>query len=290
MVGTSKHGFDQKLKQDVWLLAEEFPDSSSLLKGLHTAKIDKGRITILTLEALMQRCKSPASTRNVVRNVSGLIRFFLETRDDAKPGITLTGASSVVLLRDYLQSVAERGRTVPGDVKTSLNTRSEALGVPWPLDNPLVCAAAQVESSEIPKHAPPMKLDTVKKIELMALNVEVAPSKRAFAAGILLMTYTSLRFSDVQRLRILEVNEDSIRGTLLQSKTKKPHGLPRPWACPHTGVTGSAMWINPLIDFHDAHAKRNGSKPSSVFPDLAAGGNSRRMNLPPIPRPEENSR
>ena len=76
---SSKHGFDHKLKRESWLLAEEFSEPSALIKGFHTAGLDKERITILTLEALMQRCKSPASTRGVVRNVSGLIRFFLDT-------------------------------------------------------------------------------------------------------------------------------------------------------------------------------------------------------------------
>ena len=121
----------------------------------------------------------------------------------------------MVLLQDYLESVAERVRAVPGAVKTSLIAWSEALGLPWPHDNPLACAAAQVESSEIPKHAQPMKLDTIETPESMALNVEIDPLKRAFAFGILLMAYASLRFSDVQRLRILEVGEDSAHG--------KPH-------------------------------------------------------------------
>ena len=263
-----KQGYDPKLKQDLWLLAEEFPDPPTLIKGFHTAKLDRGRITILTIEALMRRCKSPASNRGVIKNVSGLVKFLLDTRGGLKPGIALTGDTSVVLLRDYLQSVAERGRAVPGAVKTSLSTWSETLGVPWPLDNPLVCAAAQVESNEAPKHAPPVKLDTVKKLENMALNVEVTPCKRAFASGALLMTYTCLRFSDVQRLRIHEVNEGSVRGTLLQSKTKKPHGLPWPWACPRMGVSGSTERIARLIDFRNAHEKQNGSMPSFVFPRL----------------------
>ena len=100
-----------------------------------------------------------------------------------------------------------------------------------------------------------MKLDTVEKLEEIALNVEVAPFKRAFSAGVLLMTFASLRFSDVQRLRSLEMDEDSVYGTLLQSKTKRPHGLPWPWACPLTGVTGSNKWEIPIFDFHRAHAK-----------------------------------
>ena len=66
--------------------------------------------------------------------------------------VTLTGEASVALLLDYLESVADRGRAVPGAVKSSLITWSEAIGAPWPLDNPLACVAAQVESGEIPKH------------------------------------------------------------------------------------------------------------------------------------------
>ena len=131
----------------------------------------------------MQRCKSPASTRGVVENVSGLIQFFLDPRGESNPdGITLTGEASVVLLRGYLESFADRGRTVPGDVKTPLIARSEAIDAPWPLDNPLVGAAAHVESSEIPKHAPPTKHDTTKKLESLALEVEISPFKRAFAS------------------------------------------------------------------------------------------------------------
>ena len=263
----SNRVFDSKLREAIWLLAEEFSETSTLLRGFHDAKLNRERIAALTLEAVMQRRKSPASTRGVIRNVSGLITFSLANREDSS-GVALTGEGSVVLLHDYLESVADRGRTVPGAVKTSLSTWSESLGISWPLETPLVCAAAQVESNETPKHAPPMKLDTVKKLEELAVNVEVAPFKRAFAAGILLMTYTSLRFSDVQRLRTLAVNEDSIHGTLLQSKTKKPHGLPWPRACPRTGVTGATTWVEPLLDFHRAHEKLNGTPPSFVFPCL----------------------
>ena len=158
MVGSSKHGVDRKLKQGAWLRAAELSGTSAMLKGFYTEKLDNERIAALAIEALMRRFKSPASTLGVIRNVSGAIRFFLDTRGGSKPGVALTGDNSVVLLRDYLKSVAERGRTGPGAVKASLSTLSEALGVPWPLDNPSVCVAEQVESSEILKHAPPMDL------------------------------------------------------------------------------------------------------------------------------------
>ena len=34
------------------------------------------------------------------------------------------------------------------------------------------------------------------------------------------------------------------------------------------GVFGSTEWANPLIEFHVAHEKQNGSMPSFVFPRL----------------------
>ena len=217
----------------------------------------------------MRRRKSPDSARAVIKNVSGRVQCFLDSLGESNPdGVTLTGESPVVLLRDYLESVADRGRTVPGAVKTSLITRSEALGVPWPIDNPLVCAAAQVESNQVPKHDPPMRLETIKQLGALSINVEMTPLKRAFASGIRLVTYTRLRFSGVQRFQSLEINEDSIRGTLLQSETKKPHGIPWPWACPRMGASGSTKWATPLIEFHVAHEKLNGPRPAFVSPWL----------------------
>ena len=186
---SSKQAFDLKLRQAVWLLADGFSDTSTLSRGFRDAKLNKERITALAIDALMRRCKSPASARCVIQNVSGMIQFPIDTRDESNPaGFTLTGEAPVALLHGYLEAVDDRGRTVPGAVKTSLITWSEALGAPWPPGNPLVCAAAQVESSEIPKHAPPMKPDTIKKLDSVALNVEIYPFKRTFASGILLMT------------------------------------------------------------------------------------------------------
>ena len=179
-----KQAFDPKIRQALWLLAEEFSGSSTLLRGFRDAKLNKERIASLTLEALAHRRKSPAAARGVIKNASGLIQFPIDSRGESHPeGVALTGDASVVLLRDYLESVADRCRTVPGAVKTSLSTWPDALGAPWPLGNPLVFSAAHVGSSEIHKHDPPTKLDTFKKLESMALNVEIAPFKRAFPLG-----------------------------------------------------------------------------------------------------------
>ena len=236
---SSNPAFGLDIRQAAWRLADELSNTSALLIGFHDAKLNKERITALTIEALTRRCKSPDSTHAAIKNVSELLQFFLDARGEPNPdGVTLTGDSSVVLLRDYLESVSDRGLSVPGAVKTSLITWSEAIGAPWPIDNPLVCAAAQVGSNQVPKHDPPMKFGDIKMLGALSINVEITPIKRSFPSGILLMTYKSLRFSDAQRLRIIEINEDSARGTLPQSKNKKPptayrgHGHARAWVLP----------------------------------------------------------
>ena len=94
-VGTTSHPFGPKLLQAVWFMAEEFSNTSTLLNGFYEAKLNKGRIAALTIEALMQRCMSPAPTRNVAKNVSGHIQFSLETRGESNPtGVALTGDTS----------------------------------------------------------------------------------------------------------------------------------------------------------------------------------------------------
>ena len=82
------------------------------------------------------------------------------------------------------------------------------------------------------------------------------------------MTYASLRFSDVQRIRSLETNDGSVNGTLLRSKTKKPNGQNWPWACPQTGVAGERGWIQPILDLRTAYARVNGHQLGYAFPRL----------------------
>ena len=81
----AKQGFDSTLREAVWLLDGEFPNTSTLLQGFYKTNLNKERIFALTLEALMQRCKSPASTRGVIRNANGIIDFFLENRNGDNP-------------------------------------------------------------------------------------------------------------------------------------------------------------------------------------------------------------
>ena len=204
---------DDNLKSTSWELANEFSSTSNLLTGMYKAHATKGKIKLLAIEAISLRAKSAAAMRGIAKHVSGMVRFYLDARDESK--VELTGDESVVLLRDYLESMGGRGRTAPATAKHALTVWAEALGIDWPLSHALVCSAAIVESDETPKKAPSMRLTTIRALGGTAINKFVAPYKRAVADGVILTTYASLRFSDVQRIRSFGINEDSVRDTLL---------------------------------------------------------------------------
>ena len=233
---------------------------------MYEAQVPKDKIVLLVIEALSGRAKSQSTLKGVVRFVQGFVKFFIDTKaSDAECKMELTGEKSVVLLHDYFESLADRGRTAPSAAKHALGVWAEALEIDWPLSHALINSATSVENNETPKQAPAMSLDTLRKLENMACDKLVTPFKRAFAAGIILMTYASLRFSDAQRIRSFEVNNDSIHGTLLNCKTRKAHGLFWPWARPREGITGPRYWVQPLIEMRDAYKKTNGCEPSFTF-------------------------
>ena len=262
----TKTTFCESVKTSALNLASKFRESATLLKSLLGTQIPDDKITLLVLDAVTTRAKSLASAKNVLRRVNGLIQFYLDARNESS--VTHTGESSLVLIRDYIESLSERGRTAPAAGKHALTVWADAIGIDWPLTNPLVLSASVVETSEEPKQAPAMELSTVKAIDALSDNPEVSVYKRAFAAGLLLMAYASLRFADVQRLRTFEVNIDSAHGTLLSSKTKKQHGQHCPWACPRQGLTGSRDWVRPILDLRTAYRKVNGLDMSYTYPRI----------------------
>ena len=263
-LNSGKPPFDSCLKTAVLDLALNFAETPPLLRGFWKPWVEKERIVVLTLDAAMQQCKSAPKTKSKVENVSGIVRYFLDFRPDDK--VTPTGESSLVLIRDYLEQAASRGRTAPASIRRPLNNWDTALQIDWPPDHSLANSACAVEHTTPPKQAPAMALSTIKLLECIAINKEVAPFKRQFPAGILLMSFASLRFPDAQRLKSLEVNSDSVYGTLLQYKAKKPRGLDWPWACPILGMTGAMEWIQPILDYSNAHIRTNGALPSFTFP------------------------
>lgn len=191
------------------------------------------------------QAKSAPTVGSIAKLISGLVRFYIENRGEIQ--LHLAGPEKVTPIRDYLELAAERGRTDLSTVKHAQNLRAEAIGIERLLPNPRVASAAVVEATDAPSQAPAMAITTVRALEEMARNGRETPYKRAFAAGILRMTYAIARFSDAQPLRPFEINRDSVRGALIARTSRKAHGEFRPCASPGGGGTGSRGRARPLF-------------------------------------------
>ena len=125
---------------------------------MYNAQVPKDKITLWAIDALSVRERTPTTLKSIIKHVSGLVSFYLETRKEAK--CELTGEHSVALPRDYLESLAERGRTSPASAKHALTVWPDALNIDWPPSHAIVTSAASAESNEPAKQAPAMSLAT----------------------------------------------------------------------------------------------------------------------------------
>ena len=199
--------------------------------------------------------------------MASLLGFFpdSELSDTAETA----GQDSVLALHDFFESLHVRGQTVPRTARSALSVFKDALGAPWLLDHPLIASAVAVDDPTPPKQAPSRPLALVIKFDAIASDHLAESGKRLFASSILLAAPASLRFADVQRLKTLETNESSVYGTLLPSRTKRPHVIGRPFASPLSGLNNSAAWIKPVLDFRAAFVRTNGVEPSFLTPKLS---------------------
>ena len=191
----------------------------------------------------MQRCKSEPGTRLADKNAEGPARPFIDANKDGD--MALTGGNSAIVISDYLEDAATRGRAVPAAIKHSLTCCAGPLQIDWRLGRSLISSEAVIEANASPRRAPPMASETAKHIYRIATNIEVSPFKRASAACALLVTYASLRFPGSHSLLTFVANEDSVFGILTSCKAKRPHGPDWPWARPMLGVAGSRDLVAP---------------------------------------------
>ena len=234
--------------------------------GYGARRFPRWGTTLLVIEAGGTCSKSLAMTKSIVKHVNGIVRFYLDPRSES--AAALNGDGSLAPLRDYLESLSEPGRTTPAPGRHALSVWADALGIDWPANNPLVIPAAHDESTEGPKQAQAMDMGAVRRIGILSTNPAVCLLKRAYAAGISPMTYACRRFADAQRLRTPEANEDSARGAVADSKTKKQHGQHWPRDCPLMGITKSTERANPLLEMRASYAKVNGRDMPYTSPRL----------------------
>ena len=102
--------------------------------------------------------------------------------------------------------------------------------------------------------------------ERIATDASTPFPRRLFAAAILLMSYATLRFGDVQGMGAMEANNSVLRGTMWKVKAKKAAAAV--WATPRAGATGAADWHVPLLVWNCGYAAERGSPPTFALPQI----------------------
>ena len=97
-----------------------------------------------------------ASVSASAKHVSAYVRF---VNDAGGPSdCSLAGPGSELRLHSYLESLRPRGPTVPGTALSALAVWAEALGIDWPVANPLVKASTVSRSDRTVRHAPAFRV------------------------------------------------------------------------------------------------------------------------------------
>ena len=278
--------FPSDLPSAVWSVVSRLRSVSSLLSGADCSALPATRCADIATKAIKGRLRSASSIKSALGHVASFLDFFSDS--ELSDTAEIAGNDSVLALHDFFESLHVRGQTVPRTARSALSVFNDALGAPWPLEHPLIVSAVAVDDPTPPKQAPSFPLALVIEFDAIASDPLVASGKRLLASAILLMALTSLRFADVQRLKALGANESSVYGTLLSSKTKRPHGLDWPFAAPISGFNNSPAWLKPVRDFRAAFVRTNGVEPSFLIPKLSFRGILNALRRFRIVLPEEN--
>ena len=250
-----------------WAVLSPLKEHSSLLFDVGLHDVSPMKLAALAMKAVRGRLRSSASIRSATGHLRSYVDF--SNMDGLSDTAKICGPSSLMALRDFFEPLHSRGVTVPRTARSALSVFKDAVGFDWPLEHPLLSSVITCDDDPAPKHAPAFTLDLVFKFASLAEGPMVCSGKRLLSASILFMTLTSLRFSDVHRLKTLPVNDSFVFGALLNSKSKKPHGSDWPFAAPKRGFSGSAARLDPILDFRKAFGKVNGSPPSFLIPKLS---------------------
>ena len=190
-------------KNKVTINPERMCYETALLFYNHSKTLKTCFLTITHTEEVEAFVKLPFSKRcktlSTCRYVCGFIKEYYEFSMNAETVTPMTGENAIVPIARWLAHLALRGSSVPRMGKYALRVFGEALGIEFPIDHPSICAAARTVKTKPTKHAPPVPVEFIKKLEETTENTEFSQAKRLFCALVLLQIYASLRFADAQQ-------------------------------------------------------------------------------------------
>ena len=137
------------------------------------------------------------------------------------------------------------------------------MGIDFPVTHPGVIAATRSINKKSVKHAPPVPLEFIRKVEEYASGPTLSWGLRVFCSLVCLLVYASLRYADTVCVCKLWKSDTAICGLSVNSKDK--NGDLMNWATPMTGVI-SSDWTYPLLKFWDGIKPSDDASSVTLFP------------------------
>ena len=222
----------------------QFYHVSKTAQICHKTLSTKSEISDFLALCLSNRCKKKKTITETCKNANEYFKF----ANNKSPSIPYTGDEGVVCLAQWLISIKPRGRTAPRKARYFIRIFGAAMGIDFPTSHPGVIAATRSMNTKSVKHAPPIPLDFIRKVEEYASDPELAWGLRVFCSLICLLVYASLRYADTSSVFKLWKTETAICGLSVNSKDK--NGDVMNWATPITGIS-SCDWSYPLFKILD---------------------------------------
>ena len=221
-----------------------FYNHSKTLKTCYLTLPNTSEIEAFVQLCFSKRCKS-------VNTMKGVCKFVLEYYNfgmTAEPVTPITGEHAIVPIARWMSELRIRGATVPRAGRYSLRVFGEALGIDFPINHPSILACVRTVKLKPTKHAPPIPIEFIKKLEIATTNSDFPTLKRVFCSIILLQVYASLRYIDTCYVSqiFLSEKETSICGVSIDKKS--PNGDVIQWAAPLKGLT-DIKWWEPVKSF-----------------------------------------
>ena len=231
---------------DIWQAALLFRLCPGFFQYGEDSNISYELLEIVFRSAIEKSCATLKTQRKVAGFVSAYVASAVSDR------IPFYGRSAVFAISRFLQSLNQRGRSVPGLARWALKVVGGILCLELPLGHPAVVAVVgKAKRTGIPeKHAPMLELPFIIWVETIACNGSVPFGMRYVASAFFLMIMASLRFSDTKVVFDLWVTETAICG---RSRGLKRKGRPiSNWAAPLAGIHSKGAWVSPVMKVWNA--------------------------------------
>ena len=204
-------------------------------------------------------------TETLAKRVGALKRWAAYAAAHLPVEVSVLQPSAEALIQ-FFGKVSRGGPKAAADVFKLLSWWKLSVGVPFPLDDPSVCAWAQPKPGQSVHQQIPLPLMVF--CRLLQLASSAAGTIRKFTLWALLPLFACLRFKHLSMSINLRREGSFLRATCPQGKRRVQHTRPPfDWACP-LGIHQDKPVLEELLLLNEEFKRELGKEPTFIIPDI----------------------